>query len=81
MTDMIEKSLAIAAMLRFMVSYVKYTSELPSVQSRISLSRGSNTIPIKNMVATKVIRSTESGTAYPQYQENDQFFETRGNDL
>ena len=23
----------------------------------------------------------ESGTAYPQYQENDQFFETRGNDL
>ena len=23
----------------------------------------------------------ESGTAYPQYQENDQFFETRRNDL
>ena len=23
----------------------------------------------------------ESGAAYPQYQENDQFFETRGNDL
>ena len=56
-TDMIEKSLAIAAMLRFMMSYVRYISELPNVHRRISLSRGISTMPIKNMVATKVIRS------------------------
>ena len=56
-TEIIEKNLAIAAMLRLMVSYAKYIIELPNVQILISLSLGSNTMPIKNMVAIKINKS------------------------
>ena len=44
-------------MLRLMVSYAKYIIELPNVQILISLSLGSNTMPIKNMVAIKINKS------------------------
>ena len=56
-TEIIEKNLAIAAMLRLMVSYAKYIIELPNVKILISLSLGSNTMPIKNMVAIKINKS------------------------
>ena len=44
-------------MLRLMVSYAKYIIELPNVQILISLSLGSNTMTIKDMVAIKINKS------------------------